>query len=170
MMRGSGRPDQALCLSRKIDLRTEKKGAPAAQGTVWTRVAVLRGHGRRPCPKREGCRERTIGYALALLSLVSSSVQALTLQDRINAAKATIGHWVEDDTGFPYDDTSFSNSGSLGFHAWIDSTKTTWYGIIGRDGSQTGEQLVDDDTTMGWDSVECGRRIRKAWFTGVAQP
>ena len=105
-----------------------------------------------------------------MLSLVSSSVQALTLQDRINAAKATIGHWVEDDTRFPYDDTSFSNSGSLGFHAWIDSTKTTWYGIIGRDGSQTGEQLVDDDTTMGWDSVECGRRIRKAWFTGVAQP
>ena len=82
----------------------------------------------------------------------------------------SIGHWVEDDTGFPYDDTSFSNSGSLGFHAWSDSRKTTWYGIIGRDGSQTGEQLVDDDTTMGWDSGECGRRIRKAWFTGVAQP
>ena len=96
-------------------------------------------------------------------------MQALTLQDRINAAKATIGHWIEDDTGFPYDDTSFSNSGSLGFYAWIDSTKTTWYGIIGRDGSRTGDQ-PDDDNTIGGSSVECGRRIRKAWFTGVAQP
>lgn len=67
------------------------------------------------------------------------------------------GHWVEDDpaTG----DGTFSSPGAFGFYPWIDSTKT-YYGVLAR-----------EDTGIGiaFASVECGRSIRKAFVTGVAQ-
>lgn len=67
------------------------------------------------------------------------------------------GHWVEDDP--THGDGTFSSPGKFGFYPWIDSSKT-YYGILGR-----------YDTSAGayWDSVLCGRLIRKAFLTGEVQ-
>ena len=67
------------------------------------------------------------------------------------------GHWVEDDpaTG----DGTFSSPGAFGFYPWIDSTKT-YYGVLAREDTGIGTAFA---------SVECGRSIRKAFVTGVAQ-
>lgn len=67
----------------------------------------------------------------------------------------SLGHWVEDDPSVG--DGAFSSPGAEGFYPWIDSTKT-WYGVLAREvsGGATG-------------SILCGRQIRKAWLTGVAQ-
>lgn len=68
----------------------------------------------------------------------------------------SIGHWVENDpvTG----DGAFSSAGAFGFYPWIDATKN-FYGIVAR----------KSDAGTGFDSIECGRLIRKAWMTGQAQ-
>lgn len=73
----------------------------------------------------------------------------------------SLGHWVEDDP--VVGDGSFSSPGAFGFYPWIDAGKT-YYGILARYNiiSVTGD-------TVGVDSVQCGRLIRKAWMTGVAQ-
>jgi hypothetical protein len=67
------------------------------------------------------------------------------------------GHWVEDapDTG----DGAFSSPGYYGFYPWIDQTKT-YYGIVARKAS--GDAAY-------WDSVLCGRQIRKAFVTATPQ-
>jgi len=67
-----------------------------------------------------------------------------------------IGHWVEDDPAVG--DGAFSSPGAFGFYPWVDASKT-WYGVLARRDSAGG----------GVDSVYCGRLIRKAWLTGVAQ-
>ena len=67
----------------------------------------------------------------------------------------SIGHWVEDDP--TVGDGSFSSPGAFGFYPWIDASKT-YYGIVAR-----------EDLLGAIDSVRCGRLIRKAWLTGVAQ-
>lgn len=67
------------------------------------------------------------------------------------------GHWVEDDpsTG----DGAFSSPGKFGFYPWISADKTT-YGILAR----------EDHSTNAWlNSVLCGRKLRKAWFSGQPQ-
>lgn len=68
----------------------------------------------------------------------------------------SLGHWVEDDpaTG----DGAFSSAGAFGFYPWIDATKTS-YGIVARKA----------EASSGWSSSACGKLIRKAWATGVAQ-
>jgi hypothetical protein len=68
------------------------------------------------------------------------------------------GHWIEDDatTG----DGAFSSPGEYGFYPWIDQTKT-YYGLIARN-NQTAASAF-------FDSVKCGRLIRKAFVTGSAQ-
>ena len=75
------------------------------------------------------------------------------------------GHWVEDEptTG----DGAFSSPGKFGFYPWIDATKT-YYGIVARE-----DLLPGDGTIQGapyYQSVLCGRAIRTAFMTGVAQP
>lgn len=72
------------------------------------------------------------------------------------------GHWVEDDpsTG----DGAFSSAGLFGFYPWIDSSKT-YYGII----SRYEVPSVGNDIGSGYDSMLCGRMIRKAYLTGTAQ-
>jgi hypothetical protein len=70
----------------------------------------------------------------------------------------SIGHWVEDDP--VVGDGAFSSAGAFGFYPWIDATKTL-YGVVARS-SSTG-------TGNGFDSASCGRIIRKAWVTAVAQ-
>lgn len=67
-----------------------------------------------------------------------------------------LGHWVEDDPAVG--DGAFSSAGAFGFYPWIDADRR-YYGVIARRDSAGG----------GYDSVLCGRLIRKAWHTGVAQ-
>jgi len=67
----------------------------------------------------------------------------------------SLGHWVEDDP--VVGDGAYSSAGAFGFYPWIDSTKT-YYGIIAR--SEIGGAF---------DSVRCGRVIRRAFMTGVSQ-
>jgi hypothetical protein len=69
----------------------------------------------------------------------------------------SIGHWVEDDP--VKGDGAFSSAGAFGFYPWIDSTKTL-YGIIARRALEAGS---------GFDSLECGGLVRKAWVTGQVQ-
>ncbi|MDB5973006.1 MAG: hypothetical protein JWQ90_5456 [Hydrocarboniphaga sp.] len=66
----------------------------------------------------------------------------------------SINHWIEDDprTG----DGAFSSPGAMGFYPWISKDKTT-YGVLAR--NKMGK-------TSYWDSVLCGREIRKAWMSG----
>jgi hypothetical protein len=72
----------------------------------------------------------------------------------------SLGHWVEDDPG-SLGDGAFSSPGYFGFYPWIDSSKT-WYGIIARD-------VDTGDASAFTGSITCGRLIRHAWLTGVAQ-
>ncbi len=67
----------------------------------------------------------------------------------------SMGHWVEDTTNVS--DGAFSSPGAFGFYPWIDKTKT-YYGIVAR-----------FDQAGALDSMDCGRLIRRAWVTGVAQ-
>lgn len=70
----------------------------------------------------------------------------------------SIGHWVEDDAATG--DGTFSSAGAFGFYPWIDSSKT-YYGILAR------EDLTGSGAAYA--SAECGRNIRKAFVTGIAQ-
>jgi hypothetical protein len=67
----------------------------------------------------------------------------------------SIGHWVEDDPAVG--DGAFSSAGAFGFYPWIDASKT-YYGVVARAAA-----------AGALESVDCGRLIRKAWITGVAQ-
>jgi hypothetical protein len=67
----------------------------------------------------------------------------------------SIGHWVEDDPNVG--DGAFSSAGAFGFYPWIDASKT-YYGVLARSAA-----------AGALDSVDCGRLVRKAWVTGVAQ-
>ena len=68
----------------------------------------------------------------------------------------SIGHWVEDDP--VVGDGAFSSAGSFGFYPWIDAGKTI-YGVLAR----------SEGAGSGFDSVDCGRLVRKAWVTAVAR-
>jgi hypothetical protein len=67
-----------------------------------------------------------------------------------------LAHWIEDDP--IVGDGAFSSAGAFGFYPWVDSTRTL-YGVLARKG----------DAGQGYDSAQCGRLIRKAWVTGIAQ-
>jgi hypothetical protein len=68
----------------------------------------------------------------------------------------SLGHWVEDDP--MVGDGAVSSAGAFGFYPWINAARDT-YGILAR----------KDEAGSGFDSVRCGRLIRKAWETGVAR-
>ena len=70
----------------------------------------------------------------------------------------SIGHWVEDDP--VVGDGAYSSAGAFGFYPWVDASKR-YYGIVAREDAQA--------SAAGVASVDCGRIIRKAWMTGVAQ-
>lgn len=67
----------------------------------------------------------------------------------------SLGHWVEDDP--QVGDGAFSSAGAFGFYPWIDAARTH-YGIVAR----------EEAAGSGEASANCGRLIRKAWVTGVA--
>jgi len=77
------------------------------------------------------------------------------------------GHWVEDDPAAENSDGAFDSAGAFGFYPWIDATKT-YYGVISR-AEQTGVDSSDSSVQNGYKSELCGRLIRKAFATGVAQ-
>jgi len=77
------------------------------------------------------------------------------------------GHWVEDDPAAENSDGAFDSAGAFGFYPWIDATKT-YYGVISR-AEQTGVDSSDSSVQNGYKSELCGRQIRKAFATGVAQ-
>jgi CubicO group peptidase (beta-lactamase class C family) len=68
------------------------------------------------------------------------------------------GHWIEDDSSKPFNDGAFSSPGFYGFYPWIDAGKR-YYGIVAR---------YQISQTAYVESVQCGRRIRKAFLDGVA--
>lgn len=68
----------------------------------------------------------------------------------------SLGHWVEDDP--VVGDGAVSSAGAFGFYPWINAARDT-YGILAR----------KDEAGSGFDSVRCGRLIRKAWETGLAR-
>ena len=57
---------------------------------------------------------------------------------------------------------AYSSPGSFGFYPWVDLDRKL-YGVLAR---QT-EAFTGNDE--GYLSVQCGRLIRLAWKTGVAQ-
>jgi hypothetical protein len=65
----------------------------------------------------------------------------------------SLDHWIEDDPS--NGDGAFSSPGAFGFYPWIAADKAT-YGILARE-KMSGSAYVE--------SVECGARIRKAWFS-----
>ncbi len=69
----------------------------------------------------------------------------------------SLGHWLEVDP--QAGDGAFSSPGAFGFYPWIDRSKT-WYGVLSRHQFSAGAY---------WDSVRCGREIRKSWLRGAAQ-
>lgn len=68
----------------------------------------------------------------------------------------SLGHWVEDDP--VVGDGAVSSAGAFGFYPWLNQARDT-YGILAR----------KDEAGTGFESVRCGRLIRKAWETGVAR-
>jgi len=70
----------------------------------------------------------------------------------------SVGHWVESDPAVG--DGAFSSAGAFGFYPWVDAGKR-YYGIVARQDFA--------NAAAGVASAYCGRQIRKAWVTGVAQ-
>lgn len=70
----------------------------------------------------------------------------------------SLAHWVEDDPAVG--DGSFSSPGAFGFYPWIDAGKQ-YYGILARHSLERKAY---------YQSVQCGRLIRRAWLTGEVQP
>lgn len=72
----------------------------------------------------------------------------------------SMAHWVEDDPT-SNGDGAFSSPGAFGFYPWIEASKT-YYGVISREDQQLGAGAA-------YNSVQCGRLIRRAWDTGIEQ-
>jgi hypothetical protein len=73
------------------------------------------------------------------------------------------GHWVEDDLSAS--DGAFSSPGRNGFYPWIDATKR-YYGVVARN---VAPSPGADELGNGYQSMLCGRKIRKAFLSGIAQ-
>lgn len=135
-----------------------------------------------------GVRTTASSYAVFLRKLLATSPAPLQIGNLLDAhavctqAKAgcmavpnqipdnfhySLGHWVEDDPATtPSYNFAYSSAGALGFYPWVDFDRTL-YGIIARqDPSVSGET---EGTGDGYSSLKCGRLIRLAWKTGVAQ-
>lgn len=78
----------------------------------------------------------------------------------------SLGHWVEVDP--VVGDGAFSSAGAFGFYPWIDAGKT-WYGLVARRQIPSAGDDQNENLGEGYRSAQCGRLIRKAWVTGVAQ-
>lgn len=83
-------------------------------------------------------------------------------------------------------DGAFSGGGACGVYPWIwkprpeddsgddyDGWTDPLYGVLASDNGGSDESDPDyidtPDASIGWPSVLCGRAIRKAFLTGIAQ-
>ncbi|MCW5635224.1 MAG: hypothetical protein KIT17_17945 [Rubrivivax sp.] len=71
----------------------------------------------------------------------------------------SIGHWVETDP--TVGDGAFSSPGAFGFYPWIDVNRSL-YGVLARESFLL-------NASPSYQSVQCGRLIRRAWVSGVAR-
>ena len=94
----------------------------------------------------------------AICTVASDTCQALN-SPIPEAWHFSIAHWVEDDPK-SNGDGAFSAPGGQGFYPWVEASKA-YYGLVGR--ATTGPNK------QGFQSVQCGRLIRRAWDTGVQQ-
>ncbi|MFY2561757.1 hypothetical protein ACN469_29430 [Corallococcus terminator] len=86
-------------------------------------------------------------------------------------ARYSLAHWAEPDDGAA-DSGGFSSPGLFGFYPWVSKDKSTYLivaredllGAVGQTASTPAEQ------TPSGKSVLCGRLIKKAYYTGQAQP
>ena len=99
----------------------------------------------------------------AVYSPVNQSAPGMKNNISDEAWHYSLGHWIEDDP--KVGDGAFSSPGADGFYPWIDST-VTYYGILARFDSDPTAAPGQEPYIL---SVYCGRAIRKAWLTGVAQ-
>lgn len=99
----------------------------------------------------------------AIYSPVNQSAPGMKNNISDEAWHYSLGHWIEDDP--KVGDGAFSSPGADGFYPWIDST-VTYYGILARYDNDSSAAPGQEPYIL---SVYCGRAIRKAWLTGVAQ-
>jgi hypothetical protein len=88
----------------------------------------------------------------------------------------SLGHWIETTSSsassssgayLSLDSGTLSSPGAFGFYPWIDNSHR-WYGIIAREVTPTTTSPRNNGgDTVAFDSVQCGRAIRRAWLSGV---
>lgn len=171
---------QQLAINAGLGALTSDGLAARVRSGIGTELALSYG---QPQPAGAG-RTNARSYAAFLRKLLLGSATPLRLgpllgshavctmpSSTCNASSAVVvpaawhyslGHWVEDD---PQVDTSdnfaYSSPGLFGFYPWVDLDRTL-YGLIAR-------QDLGLTLGTGYSSVQCGRLIRRAWKTGVAQ-
>jgi len=92
----------------------------------------------------------------------AASKTAASLPDNFHYA---LGHWVEDDpAATPSSNFAYSSAGAFGFYPWVDVDRAL-YGIVAREAASGETQ----GTGEGYSTLQCGRLIRLAWKTAVAQ-
>lgn len=109
---------------------------------------------------------------LLLGPLLGSHAVCTSPSDTCNASRLvavpenwhySLGHWIEDDPATtPAAAFAYSSPGSFGFYPWVDMSRT-FYGVLAR----STEAFTGSDE--GYLSAQCGRVVRLAWMTGVAQ-
>ncbi|HET7174504.1 MAG TPA: hypothetical protein VFK21_00700 [Gammaproteobacteria bacterium] len=99
----------------------------------------------------------------AIYSPINQSAPGMSNNVSDEAWHYSLGHWIEDDP--KVGDGAFSSPGADGFYPWIDST-ATYYGLLARYDNDSSAPPGQEPYVL---SVYCGRAIRKAWLTGVAQ-
>lgn len=73
----------------------------------------------------------------------------------------SLGHWVEDDpVTTPAFNRAYSSPGLFGFYPWVDTDRKL-YGILARNGLDVANEP--------YKSARCGRLIRQAWKSAIAQ-
>ncbi len=75
----------------------------------------------------------------------------------------SMAHWVEDDPAGG--DGAFSSAGLFGFYPWINAAKTH-YGVLSR---RAAPSVSGDPLGAGPASILCGRKLRLAYDSGMAQ-
>lgn len=167
-----GGHDQKLAVDLGLGRMTAEELTREVRGAIGTDIDL---HYARPQPAG-GLEGTPAGYATFLRKLINGELRLkqylgykpvctlpgscpTAIESPVKEAwHYSINHWVEDDprTG----DGAFSSPGLEGFYPWISADKTT-YGLVAR------EQLR---ANAYWASVQCGRDIRRAWFSGNAVP
>lgn len=76
----------------------------------------------------------------------------------------SLGHWVENDP--VAGDGAFSSPGAFGFYPWL-SADHRLYGMLARDVGADDAETAGEGAGIA--SARCGRLIRRAWVSGLAQ-